>query len=395
MRWASAMATAPRLETAATEAVLQLRAAFSGSRPDLVIAFVSADYGADVEHLPRLLEPWLAEALLVGCGTNGLIGASGEEEDERGIALLAAGLGDATATVLHLEQATMPPLTASREAWWRLLDLGPQSAASFMLLADPATIDAEACGRGIDRAFPGAPVVGGLASGPGEPGAARLFADRTVHHSGAVLLALSGDVVIDPVVAQGCRPIGDPLFVTACDGNLLQQLDGGNPREVLAELFSGLDAGDQARFGSSLCIGLGLPGPGQTVAPGDFLIRNVLGLDPDSGALWVGSRLARTAIVQFHLRDAESASRELKQRLGEAITGRAAPAAALQFSCVGRGRGMFGISGHDAAALRRLADVPVAGMFCAGEIAPVQGATFVHGYTSVFGLIRQRSARTG
>ena len=194
------------------------------------------------------------------------------------------------------------------------------------------------------------------------------------------------------MLAQGCRPIGDPLFVTACDGNLISELDGRPPKELLTALFATLDEADRARFGDALCIGLALPGPRQTVGAGDFLMRNVLGLDPDSGALWIGSRIAPNAIVQFHLRDGQAASDELEERLATSLAGDSPPSAALLFACVGRGRNMFGVSGHDSGTLRRMIDIPVAGMFSAGEIAPVQGATFVHGYSSVFGLIRPRAA---
>ena len=392
MKWASAIGLGDDLETAATEALEQLTDESGMTRPDLVIAFVSVAYGAEMDRLPQILDPWLGKGLLFGCNAGGLIGGEREEEDEPGIALLAGRLRDVTLTALHLEQATLPPLTATRETWWRLLDLGPESAASFVLLTDPATIDAEACARGLDRVFPGATVVGGLASGASEPGTARLFANRDVHRSGGLLLALTGNIVIDPVIAQGCRAIGEPLFVTGCDGNLVHELDGRRPRELLATLFSSLNEADRERFGNSLCIGLALPGPRQTEGTGEFLIRNVLGLDPDSGALWIGARLVRNAVVQFHLRDSDAASHELSVRLGTALEGRMPPAASLLFACAGRGRGMFGVPGHDSAALRRVADVPVAGMFCAGEIAPVQGATFLHSFSSVFGLIRPRIA---
>ncbi len=393
MAWASALGLGARLEEAAAGALAHFDGAGSQLRPQLVIAFASAAFGAAIERLPQLLRPWLGDAVLLGCNAGGLIGGGGEEEEEPGIALLAGCLPDASLAVLHLEQATLPPLTASREKWWRLLGLGPESGASFVLLSDPGSIDAEACARGVDRAFPGAAVVGGLASGAAEAGAARLLAGSEVHRSGAVLLALAGNVVIEPVVAQGCRPVGDPLFVTACDGNLIQELDGRRPRDVLTALFAALDEEERSRFGDALCIGLALPGSRQSMGVGDFLVRNVLGLDPDSGALWIGARVPRNAVVQFHLRDAIAAARELESRLDAALTGRPPPAAALLFACVGRGRNLFGVTGHDSGTLRRRANVPVAGMFSAGEIAPVEGATFLHGYTSVFGLIRPRSPR--
>ena len=392
MSFTSAIGLGARLEAAVDEATGQLSGDAARGPHDLAIAFVSAAYGTAVERLPQLLRPALGDCLLLGCNAGGLIGGGSEEEEEAGIALLCGRLPDAVLTAVHLEQESLPPLSASRETWWRLLDIDPEAEPSFLLIADPATLDAEACARGLDRAYPGSTVIGGLTAGMLAPGTARLVTDGEVHRSGGTLLALSGNVVVDPVLAQGCRPVGDPLFVTACDGNLIGELDRRPPKELLAALFASLDEADRARFGDSLCIGLALPGPRQTVGAGDFLIRNVLGLDPDSGALWIGARVTPNAIVQFHLRDGETASEELESRLSARLAGGAAPTAAVLFACAGRGKNLFGVSGHDSGTLRRMIDIPVAGMFSAGEIAPVQGATFVHGYSSVFGLIRPRTA---
>lgn len=389
MTWTSAIGLGARLEAAIAEAADQARAP-DGMPHDLALAFVSAAYGAAVERLPQLLRPVLGDCLLLGCSAGGLIGGGSEEEEEAGIALLCGRLPDVVLSAVHLEQATLPPLSAPREHWWRLLDVGPEAEPSFMLIADPATFEAEACARGLDRAFPGCTVIGGLTGGMLAPGPGWLLTDGEAHRAGGTLLALSGNVVIDPVLAQGARPVGEPMFVTACDGNLINELDGRRPREIIGALFSSLDEADRARFGDALCIGLALPGPRQVVGAGDFLVRNVLGLDPESGALWIGGRVTPAAVVQFHLRDGETAAGELEGRLSSALAGRAQPAAALLFACAGRGRNMFGVSGHDSGTLRRMIDIPVAGMFSAGEIAPIQGATFVHGYSSVFGLIRPR-----
>ena len=366
MSFASAIGLGAQLDAAVTEAAEQLHGESGEESPDVAIAFVSAAYGSAIERLPQMLRPHLGDCLLFGCNAGGLIGGGSEEEDEPGVALLCGKLPDTVLTSIHIEQATLPPLSASRENWWRLLDLSPESEASFLLLADPATLDAEACARGLDRAFPGSTVIGGLTSGVLEPGASRLFTDSQVHRSGALLLALTGNVVIDPVLAQGCRPVGDPLFVTACEGNLISELDGRPPKELLSALFETLDGADRARFGDALCIGLALPGPRQAIGAGDFLMRNVLGLDPDSGALWIGSRIAPNAIVQFHLRDGQAASDELEERLALSLAGDLAPSAALLFACVGRGRNMFGVSGHDSGTLRRMIDIPVTGMFSSG-----------------------------
>jgi small ligand-binding sensory domain FIST len=173
MSWASAIGLGARLEEAIAEATEQLEGESGGSRHDLSIAFVSAAYGAAFEKLPQLLRPVIGDSLLIGCNAGGLIGGGSEEEEEPGIALLCGRMPDAVLACQHLEQATLPSLTAPREKWWRLLELGPESEPSFVLLADPTTLDAEACARGLDRAFPGSTVIGGLTSGMLEPGTAR------------------------------------------------------------------------------------------------------------------------------------------------------------------------------------------------------------------------------
>src|SRR6185503_12808972 len=172
MSWASAIGLGARLEEAIAEATEQLEGESGGSRHDLSIAFVSAAYGAAFEELPQLLRPVIGDSLLIGCNAGGLIGGGSEEEEEPGIALLCGRMPDAVLACQHLEQATLPSLTAPREKWWRLLELGPESEPSFVLLADPTTLDAEACARGLDRAFPGSTVIGGLTSGMLEPGTA-------------------------------------------------------------------------------------------------------------------------------------------------------------------------------------------------------------------------------
>jgi len=173
MAWASVIGLGARLDGAIDEAVGQLGDA---PRFDIVIAFVSAAYGPAVERLPQLLRPRLGDAMLLGCNAGGLIGGGSEEEEEPGIALLCGRLPEAVLTCRYLEQPALPQVAASREQWWSLLDLGPESEASFLLLADPSTLDAEACARGLDRAYPGSTVVGGLTSGALEPGTSRLFA---------------------------------------------------------------------------------------------------------------------------------------------------------------------------------------------------------------------------
>ena len=114
---------------------------------------------------------------------------------------------------------------------------------SFLMLADPFSFETETFVRGLDRVYPLSPKIGGLASGARQVGGTALYLGNQVHHSGCITLALTGNIEVDTVVAQGCRPIGDPMFVTAAHENLIRELDGRPPRDVLARAVRAPAAG--------------------------------------------------------------------------------------------------------------------------------------------------------
>jgi small ligand-binding sensory domain FIST len=116
-------------------------------------------------------------------------------------------------------------------------------------------------------------------------------------------------------------------------------------------------------------------------------------MDPQSGALWVGTNVSANSVVQFHLRDAATSALDLERTLTtyRASHPVASDAGALLFSCAGRGIGLYGQADHDSNAFRRLvADLPIGGFFCSGEIGPIQSATYLHGYTSAFAVFQEK-----
>ena len=375
MRWSSAASTVARLEAAVDEAAAAVRAGLEGTPPDLVLAFVSPHHESRYERLPSLIHSALGDGTLVGCSAGGVIGGGHELEDQPGLSLSAAVLPDVRCTSFHLDEPALPPLAVAE-------------TPSFLLLPDPFTFDVDDLLHRLDTAHPGATVVGGLASGGRAPGANVLYLDDAVHRRGLVGVALTGNVTVDTIVAQGCRPIGDPMFVTRSERNVIHELDGQRAGAVLQELYAHTSADDQQLFRHSLHIGIVMREDRQEYGHGDFLIRNVMGIDGKSGALVVGALVRDGMVVQFHLRDARTSAADLDELLGR-YHGEAC--GSLLFSCLGRGRHLYGEADHDTNAFRRhLGDVPLAGFFCNGEIGPVQGTTFLHGYTSAFGLFRPR-----
>lgn len=378
MRWASTVSDEPVLGRAVSRVAATLRAQLGDVRPDLLAVFVSAHHAAQFEHLPALLAAAFDPGLLIGCSAGGVIGGGREIEQRPGLSVTAAVLPDVELFPFHLQQDTPAG------------NLPQQS--HFVILADPFSFDTESFLRSLDRAYPSSRKIGGLASGGRQPGSNALFLGRDVHRTGLVGVALAGNIEVETIVAQGCRPIGEPMFITKCQGNLLWELDGVSAVKVLEDLYESLDPGDQELARHSLFLGIVMSEQQQEYRQGDFLIRNVVGMDADRGVLAVGAALHESSVVQFHLRDAKTSAADLEQLLARQ-EGLAQPQGALLFSCLGRGVYLYGRPDHDTDAFRRhMGDVPLGGFFCNGEIGPVHGTTFLHGYTSSFGLFRRRSS---
>ncbi len=150
--------------------------------------------------------------------------------------------------------------------------------------------------------------------------------------TGAVAVLLSDDVPVRPVVSQGCRPIGQPFTVTRAERNLLYELAGQPAVRRLQDLVLAADDDERELMRSGLHLGVVVDEHRLEFGRGDFLVRNLLGVDQDNGALAVGDRLEVGQTVQFQVRDATAADEDLRLLL-EPVDGDAA----LLFTCNGRG----------------------------------------------------------
>lgn len=383
MRWASALAMGDNLLAAVASAAREVRDQLDGGDPSLVLAFVSPHHRAVWDALPRLLAGEFPAAARVGASGGGVIGAGHEVEDRAALSLTAA----------VMPGVEVRPFSLGDGQSLDDLDLGSSRHEALVVLPEPSSEDLEGLLAGFDRRFPESIVVGGLASGARHAGENLLFAGDTLRTEGLVGLALSGDVAVDSIVAQGCRPIGNPMFVTRCEDGLLLEIDGRRPIDVLHELFESLTPRDQELLRYSLFLGLVMESERSTYGPGDYLVRNIVGIDPESGVLVVGARLTTHQVVQFHLRDAEASAEDLRSHLAlHRSRHLPPPSGALLFSCLGRGRGLYQVPDHDSRALATaLGPIPIGGFFCNGEIGRVQGRTYLHGYTSSIALFRSRS----
>ena len=391
MKWASAVSAQQNLEGAIEECVSSVRGELGDVTPDLVVAFTSGHFAARYEEVPTMLKERLGPAMLFGCSAGGVIGGGRELEQSHGFSLTVAHLPDVDLIPLRLEGDELPDLDAGPDAWEESLKISNATNPSFLLLIDPFSFPAQNFIMGLDYAFGRSVKIGGLASGGQQRGDNGLFLGDKVYRTGAIGIAMSGNIVVDTIVAQGCRPTGHIMSISKSERNLLQELDGRPPLEVLRELFSSSSEQDQQLMQHSLFLGVVMDDLIDEPRQGDFLIRNIIGLDGRTGTMAVGEMLHEGQRVQFHLRDAITSAEDLSSLLTRyASEERGRPnEGALLFSCLGRGQYLYGRPDHDTDMFRdKVGSIPLGGFFCNGEIGQVSGTTFLHGYTSSFGIFR-------
>ena len=391
VKWISTLSDAATLPQALEEVASAAEESLKGQKPDLCLVFISSQFLSGYETVIPFLTARLGPRVILGCSGGGVVGNGREIEHHAALAITVAVLPDVMLTPFRVADSSLPGLDVSPRQWQNLIGVSPADQPQFIVLADPYSIRIENLLMGMDYAYPKASKVGGLASGATQPGDNALYLNTVCYRSGAVGVALSGNVALDVLVAQGCRPIGKAMRVTKCDRNILMELDGQPPLNILRDLFMTLDARDQNLLQHALFLGLVMDPLKSHFTHGDFLIRNIVGLDTEKGLLAVGALLRQGQIVQFHLRDAQTSADDLQQTLAmyASRSGREQVSGALLFSCLGRGEFLYGHSSHDTRLFQeKLGHIPVSGFFCNGEIGPVGGTTYLHGYTSCFALFR-------
>jgi small ligand-binding sensory domain FIST len=374
------VSTAPDASKAAVEAAEHARDELAGEAPSLAVLLGSrphTDKAVDVlDAVHKAVEP----PALIGCVAQGIVAGRHEIEDQAAVAVwLASGLAAETFQLDFVRTGSAGLLTGY------LFDRTAHDL--HLLLPDPYTFPSNLLIEHLNTEVPGTTVMGGLVSGGRAPGDTRLFRDRDVVTSGAVGVRLPGVHVV-PIVSQGCRPIGDPYIVTGGDGALITELGGRAPLERLREIIAGLPTDEQELVSHGLQIGIVVDEHLAAPQQGDFMIRALLAADPSTGAIEIGQAVEVGATVQFQVRDAAGADKDLRLAVERAETQLPRrPAGALLFTCNGRGRRMFGIADHDASTIEDLlGGIPLAGFFAAGEIGPIAGHNALHGFTASMAL---------
>jgi small ligand-binding sensory domain FIST len=379
-RFGTGLAEDADLVVAAEEATAAALARLGGIEPTFVCVFVCAPDPAAVEAAFERVSALCGGATTLGCSAGGVIGDERAVEDRSAVSVWAAVLPRTTLRTFHLEVMRTPESLAIVG-----LPEHAEEADLCLLLADPYSFPADGFVSRLNDTAVGLPVAGGLASGMLGHGGTRLLVDGRVVDRGAVGALLRGPVSATTVVSQGCRPIGPTMVVTKAEGNVVVELAGVPALTKLQEIVAELPSDEQALASRGLQLGVAMDEYAEVHERGDFLIRAVMGADEERGGLVVGDLVEVGRTVRFQVRDAQAADEDLRALLaGPAVLGGPGLVeGALLFSCNGRGANLFASADHDATVVaEHFAHAPVGGFFAAGEIGPVGGRNYLHGFTA-------------
>lgn len=375
--------------TAAGEVVAQLEEHLVDSC-DLVLLFGSYHHRAAFADAGEILRSALRPTVMVGTTAESVLANAVELEGRSGIAAIALRLPGATIRGFRLPGNDGSLVGEGAAARLRTAMHVDAAHRATLLFGDPFSTPMPQVLSALGPAggLPPVTVLGGMASGASQPGMNALILDDSTLPAGAVGVTISGDVRIDALVSQGCRPIGDPMVITKAQGNVLQELGGKPAVQAAQEMAESLPETLRPLLNKGLLLGLAVNEYKERFGRGDFLVRGLLGADRNSGALAVGDTVRTGQTVQFHVRDDRTADEDLRLLLdGQQLD--STPVATLLFTCNGRGTRLFPQPHHDAALLhQRLGQAPLAGFFAAGEIGPVGGRPFLHGHTAVCAVVR-------
>ncbi len=363
---------------AARQAAKQARAALGDQPPTFGVLFASEHFHISAQVLLAAVTAEIGPVPLIGCVAEAVAGNAREVEGQPAVSLwLAADIGPVETFSMQFVR------TASGGAFGGY-QFNPDLPGVCLMISDPFTFPAEHLLSHLNEHAPGTLVMGGLASGGMGAQRSRLFLDGKVRNEGAVGAYLP-EASIHALVSQGCRPVGEPFTVTAAEGNLVQELGGRPAMNRLQYLAASLSEQDRELLVQGVQVGIVIDEYGGERRQGDFLIRGILGAQPETGAIAIGDEVEIGQTLQFHVRDAASAGQDLQRILdaeADALDGDR-PAGALLFTCNGRGSRLFPEPSHDTGQIAKvLGDIPVAGFFCAGELGPVGGQNYLHTFTA-------------
>jgi small ligand-binding sensory domain FIST len=357
-----------------------LAALASCPKPEAALLYVTPGHAEQTRKLVERVVDVLGTRAVVGATAHGVVAAGREQEGGTAVSLIAmAGL---EAQTLLVHELAGDGEHVGEDVAARLGE--PRAEDLVVLLPDPRGLRSDALLEGVRRALGPARVVGAGAADPIRAHPLQ-WCGTEIEEGALAALALRTPRPARIGVTQACRPVTEVQRATRVQGNWVLEIDGRPALDLYREAAGGGLADDLRRAAAFVLAAL--PRDEQApLAPGGYLVRNVVGFAPDERALALPTPLATGDPIAFVHREPEGARQDLKDVLER--LGAQAPAFGLWFDCCARGASFFGVPGLEAAYLESaFGDAPVAGMFGSCEIGPVAGQVELLTYTGVLALV--------
>ncbi len=356
------------------------------AKADLAVVFATVDYRNEYTQLCEAVQRISGCDHLIGCSGMGVLTSDGEFEGTSVVAVLVLRSDQLSVLSFCVSEDDRLPIgtTIRSHIQSEVRDNSLLVVLPDVRCAQPAELVQQIGGSGEVL-----PIVGGAASGDPISGQMHQWCGTEITESSVAGALLTGNFHAEIGVAQGCQPIGSPIEITRAEDNLIFELDGREAVEVLQESIALLTEEDIQRSGRMIFIGIAMDTSNRLPRPGDYLIRNITGIDPQSAAVGVAERIETGQIVQFHLRNPFAAAEDIRaivNRLHEKTQAHP-PAFGLYFNCLGRGTGLYGEPNHDIQIIKeKFPDLPIIGFFGNAEFAPIGSRNFAHAYTGALVL---------
>lgn len=354
-----------------------------GSDFDMGVLFITPHQKKHIQTIVQGINERMVIKNFLVCTCAGIIGSQVELENQVAASLFLARMPNVKLKPFYIDQEHIESIN-SNEDFYELLEIYPNEQPKFLIFPDPFQVDLNRFILGMNSAYGAAPVVGGLVSGSSSANGNMLMVNGKSYSKGIIGLAMTGDIRMDTIVSQGCKPVGESYIVTKAENNIIYEVAGVPFLDVLRKVFLKLPENDRRLVQQALLIGIVIDEYKHGFNRGDFLIRSVIGVDQETGAIAIGDIIKPGQTIQIHIRDAKTAEEDLNELLAvyKEKNKTSIPLGAFVFSCNGRGLNLFGEPDHDIKLIQKyIGPIPAAGFFCAGEIGPIGGRNFLHGFT--------------
>lgn len=396
MKFFSAISTKKKTD----EAILEIsdkidKEIGKGDNINLAFVFATPHHKQDYDDILLRFQKKFAPDAMLGCMGEGIIGGDKEIENGAAISLWLAKMPNVNIAPFHLRHVSTPD-GISLVGWPDNMPISDEKP-TFIALIEPFSIDSKDLLLRFQQEYPHAPILGGMVSGAFGNGQNRLFLNGDILDDGVIGVALTGDIQVEAVVSQGCRPIGESFIITKADRNIVQSLGGKPALYRFQEIFDGLSNEDKSLVQKGVHLGLVIDEYKEKFGHGDFLVRNIMGADQNAGSLVITDFVRVGQTAQFMIRDDKTAHEDLITILNRKkeqfnVNEKIIPRGSLIFSCNGRGKNLFSDPDHDVSSVRNvLGDIATAGFFAQGEVGPVGGLNFLHGFTASIAIFCEKS----